>query len=160
MFTRQDYMNVRGPEASREAHHRYYGEVAAAAGVKVPAHIVDWCRKSLLEGDEYFNRIKLETWDNLAAQYKGAITSALRARGDFWSLSGGVCTMKQAARRQVERDSENLTAALDRLGMYHLPDENGTGKRLVFRKDSDDLVGKLDSAEGWELVRKLDAERV
>lgn len=160
MFTRKDYMAIRGQEAARAAHRKYYGEVGEAAGVRVPAHIVDWCRKCLRNGDEHFNRIGLPTWDRLAEPYRPAITKALKERGDVWALAMGVCVMKEAARRQIEHDDETLDAALDRLGMYHVPIESSTGKRLVFKKGSDDLVGKLDSQEGWELVRKLDAEKV
>ena len=90
MITRQQYM-------SGEATHRqYYLEVAIAAGVKLDKIYLDHVRRCL-PWDEHLNNIPLNTWDVLALGYRGSISRELKARGDFWSDAGGVCTMKAYA---------------------------------------------------------------
>ena len=44
-----------------------------------------------------FNDVPIQVWDAHAALYQRQIDRALRARGDFWSMAGGLCTLKALA---------------------------------------------------------------
>jgi hypothetical protein len=104
MMTREEYM---AHPTSEKNHRAYYGEIAKAAGVQVPADIVERTRQLLKDGDRHLNRIPLGLWDRMALQspQRADITRELKARGDFWSLGGGVCVMKEAARLQAEESA-------------------------------------------------------
>lgn len=93
MLMRKDYM-----ANSSNLHAAYYEEIATAAGVRISKDLLKRCRQST---DEHFNDIGLPVWDNAAASYDSSIGRAMKARGDSWSLAGGVCTMKASARAQL-----------------------------------------------------------
>ena len=52
---------------------------------------------------EHLNGIPLSAWDQLAYRYKPFISSKLKDAGDGWSMAGGVCVMKQAARMAMTK---------------------------------------------------------
>ena len=91
--TRQQYMNHECSFAE------FYRAVNATAGlVMSDGPFLDRVRKALAAGDEHLNSIPLSEWDAKALEAQSALTRALRGHGDFYSLSGGVCCMKQAAK--------------------------------------------------------------
>lgn len=94
---RADYM------AGKVNHHAWYSSVAAAAGLKYtnPDVVKTWA-EALAKGDEHLNSLPLQYWDRFAAFAQPQITRALKLHGDFWSLAGGVCVVKAAARNAVE----------------------------------------------------------
>lgn len=107
MITRSDYM------AKRATHAEFYRAVNATAGYSLRAeytytnffrsvvtvrNIVERARAALANGDEHLNSIPLPIWDGIASAHKAEIGRALRAHGDFYSLAGGVCCVKQAAK--------------------------------------------------------------
>lgn len=106
MMTREMYMNAPKDEAWA-AHRRFYGQIVKAAGVKVSVEMMVRSRKALSDGDEHLNSISLAEWYNAATLYRGAISRALKAHGDFYSEAGGVCVMKEAARRQIEAEESD-----------------------------------------------------
>lgn len=102
MITREQYM------ADSEAlHDAYYLEIATVAGVKFTnAAEIQQFRKAL-ETDPHMNNIPLSSWDGKAYAmmlHNGLnIHNALKARGDFYSLSVGVCILKAAARHAAKQ---------------------------------------------------------
>ncbi len=97
MKTRQDYLE------GRCEHSEYYGEIAKVCGVAF-TDSADIARfKRALATDSNLNSIPLAWWDGRAAAlmtYNGAaVRRALKERGDFYSMAGGVCILKEAARK-------------------------------------------------------------
>lgn len=105
-ITREDYL------AGAVTHRDYYGSVVAAAHIRFAADspLVQRCAAALANGDEHFNTIPLATWDEYAAAAVRSIATALRQHGDVFSLAGGVCVMKEAARQAVERQAREQDA--------------------------------------------------
>lgn len=59
---------------------------------------------ALKAGDKHLNSIPLAYWDRKAAVAAPRIASALKLHGDFYSLAGGVCVMKQAAINAAKKE--------------------------------------------------------
>lgn len=94
--TRQDYMG------GKVTFEQFYESVAAMAGIAISEELVARVKATLANGDEHLNTIWLPMWDRLADENRTAITRALKAHGDFYSMAGGVCTMKAAARKAAQ----------------------------------------------------------
>lgn len=91
--TRKEYMDKK---VSFEA---FYRAVNATAGVKISdPELIAKVKAALADGDEHLNSIPLPHWDMLAHSERHALARALKEHGDFYSLAGGVCCMKQAAK--------------------------------------------------------------
>ena len=96
MFTRKQYMDGECSYAD------YYGDVVEAAGITISQEIADQVETALAHADEPLNSISLARWDVWAAPWRVALQRAFKERGDFWSMGGAVCAMKEAARRHVK----------------------------------------------------------
>lgn len=98
MITRKDYM-----ADSANLHQAYYLEVALAARLMVPDWIMEDVRKST---DPNLNDIALGRWDALAgARPNPSLVSALKARGDVYSIAGSVCAYKALAKHLATEPS-------------------------------------------------------
>lgn len=94
-MTRKDYME------GRVTHEQFYSSVAKTAGISFErSDLLPRVKAALEAGDEHLNSIPLALWDNRAANpvTRANISRALKEHGDFFSLAGGVCTLKQAAK--------------------------------------------------------------
>jgi hypothetical protein len=95
--SRADYM------AKRCTFEDFYRAVNATAGLKIRnADLLARVKRALVNGDQHLNTIPLVTWDVMAIGHESQIRDALRQHGDFYSLAGGVCCLKQAARDAVQ----------------------------------------------------------
>jgi hypothetical protein len=97
-MTRQDYLD------GKVTHEEFYGSVAKLAGIDLSTaapNLMSRVKDALADGDEALNTIPLALWDSMARASRVAIEPALKAHGDFWSLAGGVCTLKTAAKLAV-----------------------------------------------------------
>ncbi len=101
MITRQDYINSTGDQS--EVHRAYYAQFVTE-GIKThikrvfgPLALVE-----AYEKDVHFNTIPLNTWDNMAEAAKAVLHSRLKEAGDYFTLAGGVCVVKEAARQLAE----------------------------------------------------------
>ena len=84
-------------------HAEFYGYVANESGIgEFPEAFLSRVRIALKSGDDHLNTIKLGEWDTLADRAKFRITHVLKSCGDFYSMAGGVCVMKQAAKIQAK----------------------------------------------------------
>jgi hypothetical protein len=90
--TRADYLE------GRCTHAEYYRAVNKTAGIRYSpdSPLVVQARAALKTGDQHLNSIPLQQWDSRAASAQTSIATALHKHGDFYSLAGGVCAMKQA----------------------------------------------------------------
>jgi len=96
-MTRKDYMN------HQVTHRQYYASVAQLAGIDYSAsYLLPRIKVALASGDEHLNTIPLAVWDIAAIQSQHVLTRSLREHGDSFSLGGGVCAHKEAARLAAE----------------------------------------------------------
>ena len=99
--TRADY------SAGRVSHADYYRAVAKTAGVSyrdADPKFMARVRQALADGDKHINSIALRQWDARAYSLLPRVADAFKAHGDYLTLAGGVCLIKQAARDAVETD--------------------------------------------------------
>ena len=99
---RQDYMD------GKVTHADYYRSIARAAGISFelgPFELLRQVKEALVNGDDHLNTIPLSVWDRLAtaAYMNGSVIRAFKEHGDFWSLAGGVCLAKQAAKDAAKK---------------------------------------------------------
>lgn len=106
MITRKDYLF--GPrdkvEDGMNIHRKYYSqfvnkEVLTAVEYTFGAEelILAYAK------DAHLNDIPVRKWDNLTAAYANLVDSDLLKRaGEVWSVSTGVCILKEAARQIAE----------------------------------------------------------
>lgn len=80
----------------------YYTAVLTTAGITRMSQcsLLDLARAS---SDPHFNDIPLHVWHGYAAAYQSTLSRALRAHGDFWSIAGGVCAIKQLVRNTIDK---------------------------------------------------------
>lgn len=91
--TRADYM------AGKCTHREYYGQFVNAGTKSVVLHGIG--RELLLASkDEHLNDIPLALWDRLVPEAPGS--GGFAKAGDFYTIAGGVCLLKEAARQIVE----------------------------------------------------------
>lgn len=91
MITRQDYLN------NRCSFEDYYGDVIAGLRIHFSENFLAKVREAL-KTDKNLNNIPLEQWDAMGFPYEGALARRFKERGDSYSLAGGVCALKTAAR--------------------------------------------------------------
>ena len=93
MYTRKDYLN------NKCTHRQYYAQFV---NDNVKLMIKDWIgiKRLLKSKDKYLNDIPLNTWDKIGLPY--GIKDLLKKAGDFYTLAGQVCILKEAARQMVE----------------------------------------------------------
>lgn len=106
MITRQQYLDSDAPGK----HEAYYGELVEAAGGaaafrhRLPCS-VERIREALAKGDEHLNDIvPLKRWDMAALPVPAGAAKAMKERGDYVTLSGAVCILKEAARQLALAD--------------------------------------------------------
>lgn len=85
--------------SNKVSHDEYYLSIARESGISYAGH-KDLLRvKELIDsGDVHLNEIPLPMWDARAIACEAALTRVLKARGDFYTLSAGICAHKAAAR--------------------------------------------------------------
>jgi hypothetical protein len=95
MKTRQQYIN-------KEVTHREYYSQFVTESVK--KRIKSSFRISALEDgkDKHFNNIPLSIWDHFLPVVPSEISKKLQECGDYCTLSGIVCILKEAAMQIVE----------------------------------------------------------
>ena len=97
MHTRQDYLD------GKCTHREYYAQFVTLA-IK-EAVVRRWGKEQItgaFKADEHLNSIPLASWDDFVLRRRQEIENQIRLAGDFWSLAGGVCVAKEAARQIAE----------------------------------------------------------
>ena len=97
MITRNDYIQTGG----RDAHRAYYAQfITPAHKSRILNNIgIERLQRS---DDHYFNDIPLELWDKISVPVPAQSAKLLRECGDYPTLAGAVCIMKEAARQMIE----------------------------------------------------------
>jgi len=99
--TRQEYLD------GTVTFEQFYTAIVQDAGIAFPDYLLSEVISALAKGDEHLNTIALRRWDVLAACAKSAIAPAFKRHGDYFSLAGGVCVMKQAAYIAAKKAKES-----------------------------------------------------
>ena len=94
MFTRKQYINK---ECTNEQYYGQFVMPATRAWVLSGIGLAE-LKKS---NDPYFNDIPLHKWDGLVANCPGS--AAFSKAGDYYTLAGGICLLKEAARQVLEQ---------------------------------------------------------
>ena len=102
-FTRADYM------AGTCTHRQYYAQfVTPHMLAQVVASI--GAERLAKSKDPHLNDIPLATWDQLAGGMRTQLgREQLKLAGDFPSLAGAVCILKEAARQTLETTTQTAS---------------------------------------------------
>ena len=94
-YTRKDYM------AAKCTHSGYYGQFV---GHETRWYVSDVIGRDKIVNSEdpHFNDIPLKSWDH-AAKFMHGIGRSMRDLGDYPTLAGQVCVLKEAARQIKEK---------------------------------------------------------
>jgi hypothetical protein len=99
---KSEYMACK--ENTEKAHQEYYGQYVT---VEIKATVGQYfgieTLKSAYKKDDKFNTIELIRWDMLHGwiQSNSLILEKMKNNGDFLSMAGSVCILKEAARQLV-----------------------------------------------------------
>lgn len=95
-FTRQDYLD------GKCTHREYYSQFVTN-GIKNSV-LSSFGDELFSSKDEHFNDIKLTRWDMLAnyAVRGNGVSEKMKERGDYLTLAGSVCILKEAAKQIKE----------------------------------------------------------
>lgn len=94
MFTRQDYMS------KKCTFSEYYSQFVSDYTKRIV--LSQWTKRKLAnayEKDRHLNSLPLGQWDNLACALSAQF---LRDYGDYPTLAGKVCILKESARHIVK----------------------------------------------------------
>lgn len=85
-------------------HEEFYSHITSSLDGKrlFDKAFLSRVRMALKDGDEHLNSIPLAEWDSIADRIRLTISSKLKEAGDFWSMAGGVCAVKQLAKNTVK----------------------------------------------------------
>lgn len=95
--TRKDYME------NRVTFEEYYGAIVKEAGISYAnSSLLPRVKAALEAGDEHLNTISLQVWDQQAIGTQNIVARVMKEHGDTYSLAGGVCVHKTAAKLAAE----------------------------------------------------------
>ena len=96
---RSEYLSP-SPGTDRMAHHRaYYAQFVTPAHfgrLKQRVGMIDRIKRSV---DPHFNDIQLSVWDLMAEPVPAESVKRMRDCGDYSTLAGAVCILKEAAQQ-------------------------------------------------------------
>ena len=93
MFTRKDFLN------GKVTFRGYYSQFAND-NVKLMVKDRIGLKKLKQSKDKHFNDIPLRIWDNIGLPC--GIGNLLKQAGDYYTLAGQVCILKEGARQILE----------------------------------------------------------
>ena len=97
MYTRTQYLN------SDCTHGEYYGQFVTSEIINLVKSRFGIERlENCFSKDEHLNNIPLENWDCLVSSLPRYVQAGLKNVGDYLTLAGGVCILKQAARMAID----------------------------------------------------------
>lgn len=84
----------------------FYESVAKEAGISYEnSSLLPRIKHALAAGDEHLNTIPLSEWNSMAAMTYGPLKHAFKLHGDTFSLAGGVCVHKAAAKKAAREST-------------------------------------------------------
>jgi hypothetical protein len=95
MYTRADYLE------HKCTHEEYYSQFVTAGIMRLVTSTFGKERlQAAFDSDRHFNTIPLAQWDRIAPH----VNVSLKPYGDYLTLSGQVCILKQAALMAVKSE--------------------------------------------------------
>lgn len=91
MFTRKDYLD------GKCTHGEYYSQYVTPEIEKLVSTLGPDKIKAAAKVDEYMNNIPLRQWDSMTNFFH--CKSEMEKHGDYPTLAGKVCILKEAARK-------------------------------------------------------------
>lgn len=85
----------------KTAHRRYYGQFVGPYVISLVRRIVG-DERLLKSTDPHFNDIPLRVWDMCVNMIPASVGRDMKEQGDYLTLAGGVCVLKEAARQFVD----------------------------------------------------------
>lgn len=108
LMQRSEYLAQPPAKADRYAHHRaYYAQFVTPAHFAKLKSLVGMVDKIKASQDPHLNNIPLSVWDTLAVPLPAESAKRMRACGDYPTLAGSVCVLKEAA-NQIREGSVNV----------------------------------------------------
>jgi len=100
IYTRAQYI-ADYSRSDNAAHRRYYGQFVTTGTI---SRVVNTIGADVLRAskDPHFNDIPLALWDRLIPGLPGS--GGFSKAGDYYTVSGGVCLAKEAARQWLEKE--------------------------------------------------------
>ena len=98
IITRKDYLDNENKDTSHEA---YYAQFVTASLVQ--RVIGAFGKEKLIEGkNKSFNNIPLKKWDALSSTMPNSVFTKMKECGDYLTLAGTICILKEAARQAIQ----------------------------------------------------------
>lgn len=95
MIQRQDYID------GEVSHREYYAQFVNTQILNLALRIGK--SRLIASSDSHFNDIPLNEWDRLSREFIfTGLDEQLRSCGDYLTMAGRVCILKEAARQIVE----------------------------------------------------------
>lgn len=99
MITRQDYLN------KKATHREFYAQFVTPELKKQVLQSIGIEKLKSAANDEHLNSIPLSFWDSMAGYARtDFIVNKMKECGDFLTLAGCVCILKEAARQVIEEN--------------------------------------------------------
>lgn len=105
LINRSDYLAANRPDA-KAAHRAYYAQFVTPAHLRRLAGHAGMVGRIKASQDPHFNDIPLSVWDVLAVPVPAESAILLKECGDYPTLAGAVCILKEAA-QQIREGSAN-----------------------------------------------------
>ena len=105
---RSEYLAQFSTVINRRAHHRaYYAQFVTPAHFDRLKRLVGMIDKIKASQDPHLNNIPLSAWDILSVPLPAESAQRMRDCGDYPTLAGAVCILKEAA-NQIREGSVNV----------------------------------------------------
>ncbi len=83
--------------ANECSHEDYYGQFVTPGVISRVSENIG--KKAIMASTcSHMNDIPLSKWDCMGAMFRPLFSAMLKKAGDFYSMAGNVCILKQAAR--------------------------------------------------------------
>lgn len=105
-FKRSDYIGNLPDGAVRATHRQYYGQFVTPEIKNLVLRRIASVEQLVkaAQADRHLNNIPLQQWDNV--RVFSSTAKALEQAGDYLTLCGQVCILKEAALQIVEENSD------------------------------------------------------
>lgn len=84
-----------------ESHRAYYAQFVAPSVLETVRSSIG-LERLRASADDHFNDIPLSKWDVAAVPVPASVAAKMRELGDYPTLAGTVCVLKEAARQLLE----------------------------------------------------------
>ncbi len=105
LITRSDYLAT-GQTDRMAAHRAYYAQFVTPAHFGRLRRLVGLIDRIKSSNDPHFNNIPLSTWDRMSVPVPAESAAKMKECGDYITLAGAVCILKEAA-QQIREGSSN-----------------------------------------------------